>query len=187
MSEITLETNHLIIRQHRIEDCSSHHELLSDEEGMYYLPEIRTSSIEESRRNLMHAIVESYNPERTDLFLRMEERETGELVGEIGYDVVQNTPVGRIVHLGYFTKKKFWNHGYTTEAVQALLRYAFTMDNVVVVRTGCLTENIGSWKVMEKCGMLREAHHRCYVWHDGALKDRYEYAITKEEWEARGE
>ena len=50
--EIRLETARMILRDHRLEDLESHHEMLSDPEVMYYLPDIMTHSLEESRRDL---------------------------------------------------------------------------------------------------------------------------------------
>lgn len=182
MQTICLETERLILREHQIEDCETHHELLSDAESMYYVQDLMNHSMVESRKNLMMAIVESYNPERVYYFLRLEKKDTKEHIGEIGYTVKQFTPVGKIVQLGYFTRKKCWNHGYTTEAVKALLEFAFTQDQVAVVQTGCIADNIGSWHVMEKSGFTREAVHKSNEWHDGRLRDRFEYCITKEEW-----
>lgn len=185
MESIKLETKRLILRDHVNEDLKSHHELFSDPESMYYLQDLMTHSLEESRMNLMTAIDECYNPERTMYFLRLEKKDTKEHLGEVGYTVKSFTPVGKIVHLGYFIHTNYWNQGYTTEAVSELLRYAFEENDVVLVQTGCLKENIGSWHVMEKCGMVKEAEHKCNEWHDGQLKDRLEYRMLKEEWSKR--
>lgn len=182
MEPIKLETKRLILRDHVNEDLKSHHELFSDPESMYYLQDLMTHSLEESLMNLMTAIDECYNPERTMYFLRLEKKDTKEHLGEVGYTVKAFTPVGKIVHLGYFIHTNYWNQGYTTEAVSELLRYAFEENDVVLVQTGCLKENIGSWHVMEKCGMVKEAEHKCNEWHDGQLKDRLEYRMLKEEW-----
>ena len=47
----------------------------------------------------------------------MEEKETGEQNGSIGYNVVDRTPVGKLVHAGYFTYPKFWGRGYYSGSV----------------------------------------------------------------------
>ena len=182
MEPIELETKRLILRDHVIEDLETHHELFSDTQTMYYLQDLMTHSMEESHKNLMLAMNEVYNSERTMYFLRMEEKETKEHIGEVGYTVKSFTPVGKIVHLGYFIRKKYWNQGYTTEAVKEMLRYAFVENEVVVVQTGCISDNVSSWYVMEKCGMVREAEHKCNEWHENLLKDRFEYRMLKEEW-----
>ena len=116
-------------------------------------------------------------------YLHMEIKETHEQVGSIGYTVVDDTPVGKSVHLGYFTYPEFWGKGYTSEALGKVLEYAFTEDNVYRVTTGCLKENAGSERVMQKNGMIKEAEHVDYEWHDGRIKTRLEYRLLKKEWE----
>ena len=64
-----------------------------------------------------------------------------------------------------------------------MLEFAFTEDNVHRITTGCLAENIGSQRVMIKSGLIREAEHIDYEWHDGKMKTRLEYRLLKPEWE----
>ena len=59
-----------------------------------------------------------------------------------------------------------------TEALKKVLEFAFTENDVYRVTTGCLAENIGSEKVMQKCGLLKEAEHVAYEWHDEKMKTR---------------
>ncbi len=179
---ICLETERLRLRDHKMEDLDTHHRLFSDKESMHYLEDIMTNSIEESRENLLAAIDDINNPKRTKYFLRMEDRNTKEHIGEIGYTVTDFTPVGKLVHLGYFTYPKYWNKGYTTEALKEIMRFAFEDNEVFRITTGCIKENIGSERVMEKCGMLKEAEYKMMEWHDGRMKDRVSYRILKDEW-----
>ena len=67
------------------------------------------------------------------------EKRQQEQVGSIGYTVEADTPVGKLVHLGYFTYPRHWGNGYTSEALKKVLEYAFTQDNVYRVTTGCLS------------------------------------------------
>lgn len=62
------------------------------------------------------------------------------------------------------------------------LEFAFTQNNVCRVTTGCLAENKGSERVMQKCGLIKEAEHKDYEWHDGKMKTRLEYRLLKSEW-----
>ena len=59
---------------------------------------------------------------------------------------------------------------------------AFCDNDVYRVSTGCLAENIGSERVMQKCGFIKEAEHIDYEWHDGKIKTRLEYRLLKKEW-----
>lgn len=182
---IQFETERLIVRDHRPEDLSTHHTLFSDEKAMYYLQDIKTESMAESEANLKFAMQEIGLANRAHVFLRMEDKYTGSHIGEIGYTVSSFTPLGKLADLGYFTYPCFWNKGYTSEAVKALLRFAFTLDNVCRLSVGCLKENVGSERVMQKCGFIKEAEFKQFVWHNGRLKDRVVYRLLKDEFLAQ--
>lgn len=70
-----------------------------------------------------------------------------------------------------------------SEALKKLLEFAFTENNVYRVTTGCLAENKGSERVMQKNGLIKEAEHIDYEWHDGKMKTRLEYRLLRTEWE----
>jgi ribosomal-protein-alanine N-acetyltransferase len=38
---------------------------------------------------------------------------------------------------------------------------------------------------MQKCGFIKDAERKAYVWHDGRLKDRVEYKLLRDEWKYR--
>ena len=179
---IRLETERLILRDHIPEDLPSHHALFSDPKAMRYLPDIMTHSLKESRANLQTAIEQVGLPQRKYYFLRMEDKASGEHVGEIGYTVTQFTPLGKLVGVGYFIRPCFWGRGLTTEALRELNRFAFEEDGVYRISCGCLLENKASERVMQKCGFLREAHFREIQYHEGVLKDRVEYGLLRRDW-----
>jgi len=39
---------------------------------------------------------------------------------------------------------------------------------------------------MQKNGLIKEAEHIDYEWHDGKMKTRLEYRLLREEWEKNG-
>lgn len=180
---IKLETDRLILRDYTQRDLECYCRLKMDPETMYYLQDIQLHSLEEARRDFADVLADMASSNRQFYFLHMELKDTHEQVGSIGYTVVDNTPVGKIVHLGYFTYPKFWGRGYTSEALAEVLKYAFTQNDVYRVTTGCLAENRGSERVMEKNGLIQEAEHVDYEWHDGKMKTRLEYRLLKREWE----
>ena len=67
--------------------------------------------------------------------------------------------------------------------MRRVLKFAFADNDVYRVTTGCLAENKGSERVMQKNGLIKEAEHIDYEWHDGKLKTRVEYRLLKPEWE----
>ena len=181
---IRLETDRLILRDYDESDFDDYFTLMSDEKTMYYLQDIMLHTREEAEaefpEDLERRLIWHY-------FLRMELKKTREQVGSIGYTVTGDAPQGKTVHQGYFTFPRFWGNGYTTEAAKKVLEYAFEEDGVYRVTTGCLKENAGSEAVMLKCGLKKEAELPDHVLHDGKMKTRLEYGLTKSEWESAAE
>ena len=73
-----------------------------------------------------------------------------EPIGTIG--VVGTDDEGKIAEIGYVLAYDYWNKGYATEALKAvideLFRYGFT-----TIKADCHVDNPASARVMEKCGM----------------------------------
>ena len=113
--------------------------------------------VKEARRDFAEVLSDMKSLERKFYFCHMELKDTHEQVGSIGYTVEADTPVGKLVHLGYFTYPRHWGNGYTSEALKKVLEYAFTQDNVYRVTTGCLAENKGSERVMQKNGLIKRS------------------------------
>lgn len=181
---ICLETERLILRDYVTGDFDDYFRLKTDEQTMYYMQDIKLHDPEEGIADFNKVLSDIRRPDREYYFLHMELKDTHEQVGSIGYTVLDRTPVGKIVHLGYFTYPEYWGNDYTTEALARLLEYAFTENDVYRVTTGCLAENKGSERVMQKNGMIKEAEHVDYEWHDGKMKTRLEYRLLRKEWEA---
>lgn len=179
---IKLFTERLLIRDYETGDLDNHHKLLSDADVMYYLQDIKTGNMEESKANLMKVLDDQGSGKREFYHLLIEDRKTSEFIGGIGYTVMDNTPYGKLVHMGYFILKDYWNKGFTTEAVKRVVEFAFEENNVYRIHTGCIVENKYSEKIMQKCGFIKEAEFTEYVFHDGKFKDRVEYRMLKKEW-----
>jgi len=179
---IHLTTERLIIRDPLPTDIDGWHRLLSDAETMYYLQDILTKTLEESKHNLDIAVAESQSASREKYFLAIEDKESGAFVGTVGYTVIQITPVGKVVGAGYFMLPEYHGRGYMTEALSEVIRFAFEDNNVYRVNTGCLADNHASEKVMQKCGMVKEAEYKAYTWHDGRMRDRVEYRLLRDEY-----
>jgi ribosomal-protein-alanine N-acetyltransferase len=182
MKMIRLTTERLIIRDPLPNDIGGWHCLMSDPKTMYYLPDIMTHSPDESLQNLETAIDEAQSSNRTKYFFAIEHGVTGAFIGAVGYTVTQNTPVGKIVGAGYFILPEYHGQGIMTEAFREVIRFAFEDNGVFRIETGCLSENRASERVMQKCGLIKEAERRLYTWHDGRMKDRVEYRLLKDEW-----
>lgn len=181
---IRLTTPRLMIRDHVPGDLPTHHELLSDPKAMRFLQDIMTHDLAQSRENLRQAMEKVGCPDRIYYFLRMEDRATNAHIGEIGYTVTGSAPRGKLAEVGYFIRATCWGQGYTAEALREVLRFAFEEDGVYRISCGCLKENGGSERVMQKCGMIREGELKEFQLHEGKLKDRMVYRLLRPEWES---
>ena len=55
---------------------------------------------------------------------------------------------------------RFWNKGYATESLRKIIDFSFETLKLHRIEASCAIDNIGSVSVLEKVGMLREAHTR---------------------------
>lgn len=179
---IYLETERLILRDYREDDFSAYYKLKTDSRTMYYLQDLQIFTEEEAYEDFHIVLNDMKKPDRKFYFLHIELKDSHEQLGSIGYTVIDNTPMEKIVGAGYFIYPKFWGKGYTTEAFQRVIEFAFSANNVYRISAGCLAENVGSERVMQKCGLIKEAEHIDNEWHNGKMKTRLEYRLLKREW-----
>lgn len=176
------ETERLILRDYEESDNAAYFKLKSDPKTMYYLQDIQLFSRQESDAEFANVLQDQKSKDRKFYFFHIELKDSHEQVGSVGYTVHGNAPVGKLVGAGYFTFPQYWNHGYVTEAFKKVIEFAFLENNVYRITTGCLAENVGSERVMQKCGLIKEAEHVDWEWHQDKMKTRLEYRLLKNEW-----
>jgi len=164
---VKYETERLLIRDYKDSDLHDLHTLLSDKATMYFLNDIATDTIEETNKNLQHAIANADGH-----YFCICGKHTGEFIGSVGYTTTGTTPFGKIGHLGFFILPKFHGKGYTPEAANRILEFAFLEDGYSQITTGCHKNNIPSQKVISKLGFREEEESI----------DRFEYSLNKNEY-----
>lgn len=169
---IKIYSERLILRDHTNDDLTSHFELLSDHEVMFYLPAIRCTTLDDARKHLNLCISYSYQNPRKYFFLRIEDRFTGKHIGEAGFTVLEKTGAA-----GYFINKQFWGNGYASEALGSLIHFAFMNLSLAEMTCGCVKENTRSENVMIKNRMKLQKE---YFTDDGV--ERLEYTLSIEQW-----
>jgi ribosomal-protein-alanine N-acetyltransferase len=110
-------------------------------------------------------------------------QDTGELIGNCGLRLEH--PGAMEGELGYELAPAHWGNGYATEAAHALLTFGFQELRLHRIWAGCIAENVGSARVMERLGMQREGQHRDKEWFKGRWWDTYTYAMLEHEWRQR--
>lgn len=173
----TIQTSRLLLRPLAPDDWAAVHAYASDPEIMRYLPEGVMSPEQ------VQAFIAEHQPESGAIaaILPGEERLIGHLTFHPWY-------ASRIYEIGWVFHPEHHGQGYATEAATALFAYGFETLGLHRIIATCQPENIGSWRVMEKLGMLREAHFRkVFAVDDTTWLDEYLYAMLEEEWFARSD
>ena len=85
--------------------------------------------------------------------------------------------------IGYWLSEKHWGKGIMSEAVGAMVQYAFTQGPWLRLFACIYENNPASMQVLAKNGFRAEAIHRKAVMKGGILMDEHMYALLKEQWQ----
>ena len=79
--------------------------------------------------------------------------------------------------MGYQIDQAYANRGYTTQALALIIDYAFNTLDLHRLEAGVMPANIGSIKVLEKNGFIKEGLVRKNVKINGRWEDHYLYGL----------
>lgn len=82
--------------------------------------------------------------------------------------------------LSYILAKEFWGKGIATQAAKVALQAGFKEFGLARIQAYAMPPNIGSQRVLEKCGFQREGLLRNFVKVRGALVDVFIYGIYQD-------
>ena len=109
----------------------------------------------------------------------------GRAVGAIGLAGIRwQLNALRVDHaeLGYWLARPLWGQGLMTEAARAVVQFGFDDLGLHKITVGCLPENPGSQRVIEKTGFRHVGRRREDVWRDGRWSDHLRYELTIGDW-----
>lgn len=86
-----------------------------------------------------------------------------------------------LVEMGIWTHEKFWKNRYSFELTQACIDAAFTLTDIPLLIGGASPDNIGSCRILERCGLKPLAVIHRHSETDVERKSQ-EFKITREEW-----
>jgi RimJ/RimL family protein N-acetyltransferase len=84
--------------------------------------------------------------------------------------------------IGYELDPQYWNHGYASEAANAIVDFGFSNFNLHRVWSWCVADNLGSAHVLEKLGMRLEGRLRENEHYKGRWWDTLMYGMLADEW-----
>ena len=176
----TLRTDRLVLRPFAETDAEDIFVLHTDARVLRYWDSPPWT--DRSRIERFFATTQRMEEEGTGVRVAIDRAEDGVF---LGWCTLTNwNPDFRIASLGYCLGEAAWGRGYATEAVRALLGWAYGALDLNRVQAEADTRNAASARVLEKIGFVREGTLRedCIV--NGDVSDSWVYGLLRREWQA---
>lgn len=160
-----LETDRLVLRRARIPDAPVIFERYAqDPEVTKYLTWTPHETIERTLTFLQRCENAWQSGEAFPWVLL--QKTDDQIVG-----MIELRPTGFRADIGYVLARPFWNRGYMTEAVRAVVDWALRQPGTYRVWAVCDVDNLGSARVLEKAGMQREGVLRRWLVHTNVSEE----------------
>lgn len=139
-----------------------------------------TYSTKDEVRGLLDKYISSY--QNTDYYRwAIVEKDSNACIGQIAIFLVNEK--NHWCEIEYCIGSRFHRKGFCTEAVKAIISFAFESINFHKMQVCHKESNIASRGVIQKCGFVYEGTLRDYFYMDGKYVNRLYYSMLKSEWE----
>jgi RimJ/RimL family protein N-acetyltransferase len=175
-------TERLLLRPFTQDDFEDFHAIQSDPtvaRYLYHEPRDRAATQELLTSRLPLVRIDDQNDR---LSLAMVRRDTDRMVGVCM--LFRTSTEHNQGEIGYVLHPGSHRQGFATEVARELLRLGFDGAGFHRITGRCDARNVGSYRVLERAGMRREAHLRENEFVKGEWVDELIYAILATEWHA---
>lgn len=173
-----IETERLVLRALRESDAEAVFKVFGDDAVTRYYDLATFTDIEQARLLIARMNARNANGDALRWGIVLKENDT--VIGTGGFN--QFARGWFHAGIGYDLAQAFWNQGYMTEALRAMVQYGF--EHLRLNRTEALVVpgNNASGRVLEKAGFRREGILREYGFWKNRFWDLEMYALLKREW-----
>jgi len=134
-------------------------------------------SLDETKTILKTWVLNNQNKEVKNYTFVIELETNNQFIGLIALNL--GNQKFRTGEVWYKLHSNYWNKGFGTEALTRILNFGFIDLKLHRIEAGCAVDNIGSIKVLEKAGMIREGRKRQVLPLKSGWSDNFEYAIIE--------
>lgn len=174
-----LSTERLLLRKFRTEDAAAYYARLGSSEAvtkhMLWAPHQNIGESEASIQKIS-CRYDSDTPYTWAIVLK----ETDGLIGRV--DLLRLDAQTGTCSFAYMLGTDFWNQGYGTEALTAVLDFAFTQLEISAIDADHMADNPASGAAMRKAGMVCQGRIPNKYEKNGICHDAICYRITQEGW-----
>ena len=148
-----IETDRLLLRKFTLKDAEPmFNNWAKDPENVRYVTWKAHENIEETRKIVYEWII-GYNDLKHYRWA-ITAKNNGFVIGEIS--VIGLSEDNECCEIGYILSKKYWNMGFMTEALHAVLKFLFREVKFHRIQLRHDVNNLASGKVMQKNGLKYE-------------------------------
>lgn len=168
----TLTTERLVLREISFDDSESVFAFRSNEQAMQYIGKPAATSIDEAKELIGKFVEGLSNNDAITWGLTLKGNNT--VIGTVGLWRMQKEH--HRAEIGYMLHPEYWNKGIISEAIEAVLNYAFRELNFHSIEAQLTPENTGSVRILEKAGFKKEGHFKENYFYNGVFSDTAVYS-----------
>ncbi|MEC0310647.1 GNAT family N-acetyltransferase [Paenibacillus lautus] len=172
----TIECEDILLREYKMEDLDAIFKITHEPEIRQFLPGWDVSREQRlewlthyeivENRQFLQAVHDGGDVGQLRLRLAIVLKETGECIGWCNTGPKEELPPPNR-EIMYGISNRYYNKGYTTQAVRALIQFLFRNTNELEISAVAVVHNHASNKVIQKCGFTymgeieleQERHH----------------------------
>ncbi len=177
-----LETTRLILREHSLEDAAPYLELRSSEVIMKYIDRPRYKDLEESR-TVLQSLIDGFHKRTNLLWAIALKDEPGKMIGNVGF--WRTELENHRAEIGYILHSDYWRQGILSEALTAVIEFAFSEVGLHSISANINPANTASRQLLLKHGFEKEAYHKENYYFNGKFLDSELYGLLNPYHQAR--
>ena len=177
MNKTEIVTERIKLRLIDVSDLESIHNLHSLPETDAYNALGIPETIEETKTVIESWISDNQLNEIKNYTFAIDNNLNGTFMGLFG--VKLGDKKYKRAEVWYKIHSDYWNKGYATESLKAIINFGFETLKLHRMEAGCAVENTASFKVLEKAGMIREGRLRQVLPLKSGWSDNFEYSILE--------
>ena len=171
-----LNTKRLMLRQFNSADAQRIHELVNDKEVAYGTHHIPHPYSEGAAEEWLAEHAELVRCGQAAVFAVCQREvqaasdsdKAPQLIGTVGLAI---SSFDHQAEIGYWFGREYWGQGFCTEAVIAVIDYGFETLGLHRVFAQHISRNVGSARVLEKAGLIKEGVLRQHARKWGVFED----------------
>ncbi len=149
LAKCVIETRRLVLRPFRDGDAAALFALFNDWEVVRFLSSPPWTYTRDDAEGYLRAVRDPQS-EEIAFALTLE----GKLIGSITVreKPASNLQAGAGPNIGYWLARRYWGHGYMTEALRAIVTHVFALSRADAIYCGAFADNLASLRVQQKVG-----------------------------------